>query len=70
LLTVPVTVVSAGRSFSKLKLTKAYLRLTMTQDRLVGLAILSAQNDVYSSVDYSSAITKSASVKACSKVCL
>ena len=34
LLTVPVTVASAERSFSKLKLLKNYLRSTMSQARL------------------------------------
>ena len=34
LLTVPVTVASAERSFSKLKLFKNYLRSTMSQERL------------------------------------
>jgi len=39
LLTIPVTVASAERSFSKLKLLKNYLRSTMLQDRLNGLAM-------------------------------
>ncbi|KAL8149120.1 hypothetical protein AgCh_006213 [Apium graveolens] len=38
LLTIPVTVVYAERSFSKLKLIKSYLRSTMSQERLNGLA--------------------------------
>ena len=33
-LTLPVTVASAERSFSKLKLIKNYMRSTMSQDRL------------------------------------
>ena len=43
LLTIPVTVVSAERSFSKLKLIKSYIRSTMSQERLKGLIILSIE---------------------------
>ncbi len=43
-LTIPVTVASAERSFSKLKLIKNYLRSTMSQNRLSGLAIPSIEN--------------------------
>jgi len=39
--TLPVTVAAAERSFSKLKLIKTYLRSTMMQERLSGLAIIS-----------------------------
>ena len=48
LLTIPVTVASGERSFSKLKLIKTYLRSTMSQERLNGLAILSIENEVAS----------------------
>lgn len=44
-LTVPVTVAKAERSFSKLKLIKNFLRSTMSQERLSGLALLSIEND-------------------------
>ena len=40
MLTIPVSVASTERSFSKLKLIKSYLRLTMSQQRLNGLALL------------------------------
>ena len=43
LLTIPITVAYAKRSFSKLKLIKSYLRSTMLQERLSGLAILSIE---------------------------
>ena len=43
-LTIPVTVASAERSFSKLQLIKSYLRSSMGQSRLSGLAILSIGN--------------------------
>src|SRR5258705_3605075 len=38
-LTLPVSVASGERSFSKMKLIKNYLRSTMSQERLVGLAM-------------------------------
>jgi hypothetical protein len=47
LLTIPVTVASAERSFSKLKLIKTYLRSTMLQERLNGLAILSIKKEMF-----------------------
>ena len=42
-LTLPVTVATAERSFSKLRLIKSYLRSTMGQDRLCALALLSIE---------------------------
>jgi len=50
--TIPVTVASAERSFSKLKLIKTYLRNSMTQDRLSSLALLSIENELVSKVDF------------------
>jgi Domain of unknown function (DUF4371)/hAT family C-terminal dimerisation region len=51
LLTLPVSVASGERSFSRLKLIKNYLRSTMTQDRLSGLSILSIENDISRSLN-------------------
>ena len=63
-LTLPVTVASAERSFSKLKLIKTYLRNTMQQDRLSGLTILSIENAVARQLDVSQIIDDFASRKA------
>ncbi|AEC06008.1 hAT family dimerization domain-containing protein [Arabidopsis thaliana] len=52
LLTILVSVASAERSFSKLKLIKNYLRSTMSQDRLNGLAILSIERAMLEKIDY------------------
>ena len=56
LLTIPVTVASVERSFSKLKLIKSYLRSTMSQDRLNGLAMLSIEKDMVKEIEYTSVI--------------
>jgi len=42
--TLPVTVFTAERSFSKLKLIKSYLRSSIAQDRLDSLALISIEN--------------------------
>jgi hypothetical protein len=47
-----VTVASAERSFSKLKLLKSYKRSTMTQERLNGLATIALENDVLEKIKY------------------
>ncbi|KAK1424794.1 hypothetical protein QVD17_20132 [Tagetes erecta] len=51
LLTIPVTVASAERSFSKLKLLKSYLRSTMSQQRLSGLAQISIENEILDNIN-------------------
>ena len=43
-MTVPVTVATAERPFSKLKLIKNFLQSSMSQERLSGLAQLSIEN--------------------------
>lgn len=45
-LVLMVTNCSAERSFSKLKLIKSRLRTSMTQQRLVDLAIMSLESDI------------------------
>nr|XP_051218000.1 uncharacterized protein LOC127335384 [Lolium perenne] len=52
LLTIPVTVASVERSFSKLKLLKSYMRSTMTQERLSGLATIALENDILEKINY------------------
>ncbi|XP_076898707.1 uncharacterized protein LOC143552339 [Bidens hawaiensis] len=64
LLTIPVTVASAERSFSKLKLLKTYMRSTMSQERLNGLALISIESDVLESINYQDLIEGFASKNA------
>ncbi|GJR40008.1 52 kDa repressor of the inhibitor of the protein kinase-like protein [Tanacetum coccineum] len=61
LLTIPVTVASAERSFSKLKILKSYLRSTMSQERRNGLTILSIESKFLANVDYDKIIDEFAS---------
>jgi hypothetical protein len=50
-LTLPVTSATAERSFSKLKLIKSYLRSTMTNERLSGLALISIERGLAENID-------------------
>jgi hypothetical protein len=52
LLSLPVSVASTERSFSKLKLIKTYLRSRISQDRFTGLALISIENELSRSLDY------------------
>ena len=61
LLTIPVTVASAERSFSKLKLLKNCLRSTMLQERLNGLAMCSIEKDILDTIDLESVLEDFAS---------
>ena len=63
-LTLPVTVATAERSFSKLKLIKTYLRNIMQDDRLSGLSVLSNENAEARKLDVSKIIDDFASQKA------
>ncbi|XP_048504198.1 uncharacterized protein LOC125499433 [Beta vulgaris subsp. vulgaris] len=64
MLTIPVTVASAERSFSKLKLLKSYMRSTMSQERLNGLALIAIENDILEKVDYEDLVDDFASKNA------
>uniref|UniRef100_A0A8I6XZU7 HAT C-terminal dimerisation domain-containing protein n=1 Tax=Hordeum vulgare subsp. vulgare TaxID=112509 RepID=A0A8I6XZU7_HORVV len=61
LLTVPVTVTPAERSFSKLKLLKNYLRSTMSQERLDGLAMCCIEKNMLDSINLDTIIDDFAS---------
>ena len=61
LFTMPVTVASAERSFSKLKLLKNHLRSVMSQERLNGLATLCIEKKLLDEIDIDSIITDFAS---------
>jgi len=51
LLTMPVTVATEKRSFSKLKIIKNYLRSTMKQERLTNLSIISIEREISKNLD-------------------
>jgi hypothetical protein len=54
--TMPVTIASAERSFSKLKLLKNYLRSVMSQERLNGLATLCIEKKLGDEIDIDSIV--------------
>ena len=60
---VLVIVASVEWNFSKLKLIKSYLSLTMSQERLNGLPILSTENDILAKLEYKSLIKNFTSQK-------
>lgn len=64
LLTLSLTVASAERSFSKLKLIKTYLRSNMLQCRLTGLAEISIEIDELKNIDISALVETFANIKA------
>ena len=67
--TLPVTVASAERSFSKLKLVKNFLRSTMGQERLNDLAVLSIEAEITRRVDLQDVINDFAAKKARKAFC-
>lgn len=64
LLTLPVSVASGERSFSKLKIIENYLRSSMSQERLNGLALISIENEIANNLDYDELICSFAEKKA------
>lgn len=64
LLTLPVSVASGERSFSKLKIIKNYLRSATSQERLSGLATLAIENDILNSLDTDTILRDFAKIKA------
>jgi hypothetical protein len=61
-LTIPITSVSAERSFSALKRIKTYLRNTMRQTRLTSLALIHIEKELSNSLDFNKLIDKFASI--------
>ena len=61
LFSVPVTVASAERSFSKLKLLRNYLRSTMSEERLNGLKILYIGKKLLDEINIDTMVTNFAS---------
>ncbi|KAL4092169.1 hypothetical protein QTP88_026722 [Uroleucon formosanum] len=63
-LTLPVTVASAERTFSKLKLFKNYLRNSMGQNRLSNIALLNIEKEQANILDMDKIINQFAETKA------
>ncbi|KAF0703739.1 52 kDa repressor of the inhibitor of the protein kinase-like, partial [Aphis craccivora] len=62
-LTIPVTVASAERSFSKLKLIKNYLRNSISQDRLTNIAVLNIEKEKTAELEIDKIINDFANLK-------
>ena len=63
-LTIPTTVATAERSFSKLKIIKNYLRSMSGQQRTSSLALLSIERGLTSRMNFDEIITNLANIKA------
>ena len=63
-LTLPVTVATGERSFSKLSFIKNKFRNSSTQDRVVSLSMLSIECDLARQIDFDSVIDIFAQAKA------
>lgn len=63
-LSLPISVASCERGFSKLKIIKSYNRSTMGQERLSGLSILSIEHEIAKSINFDDIINEFALAKA------
>jgi len=63
-LTIPVTSVSAERSFSKLKLIKNYLRNSIGQERLSSIALLNIEKQQTNDINIENILDNFANKKA------
>ena len=63
-LSICVFEASCEKSFSKLNLTKNYLRSTMSQSRVFNLVILTIENELVKENDFDEVINKFEAVKA------
>ena len=63
-ITLPALVAGGEHSFSKLAHIKNYLPLTMGQERLSNLALLSAERDLAKTLNYDDVIHSFASARA------
>lgn len=61
--TLPVTVASLERSFSKLKLIKNCMRSTISQEQLCHLSVLSIEYNIASTLDIKEVINQFANAK-------
>ena len=62
-LMLTVSVATAERSFSKLKLIKSYLRSTLLQDRLPNLTLISIEHKTVPKIEFDLVISNFASAK-------
>ena len=63
-LTIPISVASNERSFSKLRLVKSYLRSTMKEDRLDALMILASSPDILHNLEIDNVANSWSNLKA------
>ncbi|GFT45871.1 dimer_Tnp_hAT domain-containing protein [Trichonephila clavipes] len=63
LLTLPISVASGERSFSKLKLIKKFLRSSTTEDRLNGLTTIAIEHELAEEINVKEIIKKNLRIK-------